>query len=114
MPDPNPKYIIPTAEFEPTAGERLTLFDQAGYQVVAAALRGDNGRNRLFQRCEGHPSIPGSPTGWHVIPKFLEIPLLQALLEELQANPKGQTVYAGTPREELVSAELRRSRAAKS
>jgi len=86
---PNPRRITPDAEFEPTAGERLTLFNAGGYTVVSGVLRGDS-RKRLLQRCE-HPPKVGCPSGWHVVPEFLEIPLLHALLDETCKNHRQLT-----------------------
>jgi hypothetical protein len=39
----------------------------------------------------------GRPT-WHVVPEFLEVPLLHALLDELFKNPLAQTAIAVSDR----------------
>jgi len=78
-----PKYITPASQFDSASGPPRKLYDANGYTVIAAVFKGES-RSRLAQSCEGYsPPIRGCPTGWHVVPKFLEIPLLHALLDEV-------------------------------
>src|SRR6266851_8171755 len=82
------------------------LFDDGTYTVISGVY-GDSSTKRLAQRCNG-PSVPEThryPIGWHVVPEFLEIPLLCALLDELWKNPR-QLTNAGKDRGELVLEEI--------
>ncbi len=99
-----PKQILFTSEFQPDSGERRTLFDQGGYQVISAVFKGDLRKRRLAQRCEGNPTVGNCPTGWHIVPEFLEIPLLCALLDELWKNPREMT---NANRRQLVLDEIK-------
>jgi hypothetical protein len=78
-----PKYITPEAEFDSLSGQPRVLFEAGGYTVIPVVFKGES-RTRLAQRCDGSVSskpIVGCPPGWHVVPEFLEIPLLHALLD---------------------------------
>jgi hypothetical protein len=87
----NPKHITPEAEFDSNAGQPNVLFEADGYKVIAVVFKGHPG-SRLAQRCDGYrETIRGCPIGWHVVPEFLEIPLLHALLDEALRNPGRQS-----------------------
>jgi hypothetical protein len=101
----DPKHITTDAEFDLQAGQSQMLFEAEGYTLVSAVLRNDS-RKRLAQKCDGPvETIRGCPTGWHIVPEFLEVPLLHALLTELHKNPNRQTITVAD-RRKLVHDEL--------
>lgn len=72
--------------------ETTVLFDDGNYSVVA----GMYDRPALGERWNGEtdadlgfPNVSGHPV-WHVAPEFLEVPLLQGLLDELARHPQGR------------------------
>jgi Family of unknown function (DUF6309) len=98
---PNPKHITPGTDFEPNFGAPLQLFDEGGYTVIAAKFRG-HPHVRLAQKCEDSPAKPGCRSGWHVVPEFLEIPLLHILLDELSKDPRHATEEGRARRESIL------------
>jgi len=81
------------AEVRPEKWTGLTvLFDNGEYSVISGFYEDDT-RRALGERWNGNGSNPlGFPTGrgypvWHVIPRFLEIAILHALLDELAIHP---------------------------
>ena len=66
------------------------LFDNGVYSVIS----GHNGdREAIGERWNGPGNGIGFPNSrgfpiWHLVPPFLEIPILRGLLEELARNPK--------------------------
>lgn len=89
------------------------LFDNGTYSVIAGVYDGD--RERLGERWNGaadaplgFPNVAGNAV-WHVVPPFLEIPILHGLIDELARNPRGQV---GNNQPEVVVRELRNRHAA--
>jgi len=88
--------------------EIAVLFDDGEYSVIAGAYDGTS--RRLGERWNGDgehplgfPNVAGYPV-WHVVPTFLEGPILHAILEELARNPGGQI---GNNAPDAVLRELR-------
>lgn len=82
------------------------LFDNGEYSVISGLY--DGGASRaLGERWNGaddsvgFPSMGGNPL-WHVVPDFLEVPLLHGILNELLRNPsRGNREYAAAIIHEL-------------
>lgn len=70
------------------------LFDDGTYSVISGVY--DKGRRKLGERWNGEsdsplgfPNVSGHPV-WHVVPRFLELPILHGILDELAKNPGEQ------------------------
>lgn len=75
---------------------KTTLFENAKYSVIAGNYEGDSARRALGERWNGEddaalgfPNVAGYPI-WHVVPEFLEIPILHGLLDELARHPQSE------------------------
>jgi hypothetical protein len=88
--------------------EIWVLFDNDQYSVISGVY--DGGRRVLGERWNGESDSPlGFPnvsghSVWHVVPRFLEIPVLHGLLDEVAKNPGEQ---AGNNPPERILQELR-------
>lgn len=66
------------------------LFDDGQYSVISGTY--DQGDHVLGERWNGEgddlgfPNVAGYPV-WHVVPEWLRIPVLHALLDELASDP---------------------------
>ena len=77
--------------------KKTILFENAEYSVIAGTYRGDlSTRHALGERWNGpddkalgFPSVGKYPI-WHIVPEFLEIPILHGLLEELARHPQSE------------------------
>ena len=74
--------------------ESWVLFDDGQYSVISGVY--DGGRRKLGERWNGDedshlgfPNVAGYPV-WHVVPRFLEIPVLHGVLDEMAKNPGRQ------------------------
>jgi hypothetical protein len=75
--------------------KKTTLFENDKYSVIVGDYYGENSSRRaLGERWRGKdddalgfPSVAGYPI-WHVVPEFLEVPILRGLLDELARNPQ--------------------------
>lgn len=83
------------------------LFDDGEYSVISGLYGGDP---HLGERWNGtgdsplgFPNVAGHPV-WHVVPRFLEIPILHGLLDELAKNLRRQI---GNNPPERIFQELR-------
>lgn len=81
----------------------LVLFDNGWYSLVAGEYRNDDGTTEphaIGERWNGRgeeigfPNVSGHPV-WHVVPGFLEVPVLHGLLDELMWNPNEQRPERG-------------------
>src|SRR5258708_1687045 len=110
----SPTDVNPEAKWS----EIWLLFDNGEYSVISGMYQGDS-RRRLAQRWNGHmPDHPDRLLGfpineqgradWCLVPEFLEIPILHALLDELLEHPGIQINCA-----RLTFKELERCRAPK-
>jgi len=87
---------MPTAtEVKPEKWSEIwVLFDNGKYSVISGVY--DGSRRKLGERWNGDSNFPlGFPnvaghSVWHVVPRFLEIPLLHGLLDELAKDLRGQ------------------------
>jgi hypothetical protein len=84
---------MPSAEqVRPHKWEHLTvLFDDSSYSIVSGVYDGGDHfvlgeRWNGDQHGLGFPNVSGYAI-WHVVPEFLAIPILEALLNELVAHP---------------------------
>ncbi len=85
------------AEVSPEKWSRkVVLFDNGEYSVISGHYEADP-RSVLGERWNGgadgslgFPNVAGYPV-WHVVPKFLEIPMLRGLLEELLKHPTSES-----------------------
>ena len=87
------------AEVTPEKWSSITiLFDNGDYSVISGVYEETRGvSNRVLgERWNGggtglgFPSAYGKPV-WHVVPDFLEVPVLHGLLDELSRNPNPQS-----------------------
>jgi hypothetical protein len=70
------------------------LFDDNEYSVISGVFE-DDPQRRLGERWNGQAGTQGFPVTYgrpvyHVVPRFLEIPLLHGLLDELARNENRQ------------------------
>ena len=79
-----PKHITQHTQFDLSYRD-VQLFNEGGYIVIAAKFL-DDPHVRLAQKCEDSPVKVGRPSGWHVVPEFLEMPLLHALLGQVSRD----------------------------
>jgi hypothetical protein len=107
-------------EVEPEKwSERLTLFDDGTYSVIVGVLivGVHKGERRVAERWNGpssdapsgFPTEDGQPT-WHLVPPFLEMPVLSGVKEEFIRNRTKQT---GNNKLEWVEQEIQRRKAAR-
>jgi hypothetical protein len=102
------------------AEQPLVLFDNGTYSVVSGVLKGEHSQPRLVQRWNtmagrltpdfGFPIDEGKKPDWLLVPEFLEVPILHALIDELSENPGIQNLRV---RLDLIFKELKRCRTAK-
>ena len=86
-----------------------TLFDDGSYTVICGEY-GDGPQRRLAQGCNGpldQETYPRFAKGWHLVPEFLEIPLLYALLDELYNDLNRQKNASVRDRREMVLGEIK-------
>lgn|SRR5690349_5759954 len=88
--------------------EIWVLFDNGRYSIISGVY--DGGGRRLGERWNGDsdsplgfPNVSGHPV-WHVVPRFLEIPILHGLLDEITKNP---TQQVGNNPPDRIMQELR-------
>jgi hypothetical protein len=96
----------------------MVLFDDKYYSVVTGTYLGSDGNeypDTLGERWnisggnqrKGFPITRGNPA-WHVVPEFLEVPILHGLLDELATDPNSQRPEANiTPGTEAQVRRLR-------
>jgi len=78
---------VPPGEWSNT----LVLYDDGEYSITSGVFRG---RSHLGERWNGDTESPlGFPNVfghsiWHVVPEFLEIPVLHGVLNKLARNPQ--------------------------
>lgn len=96
------------------------LFDNGWYSLIQGEYLNDDGTshpNAMGERWNGgrglgFPNTSGYPV-WHVVPAFLELPILRGLLEELANNPDEQVRERGVAAgEEAAEARTQRVTAA--
>ena len=85
------------------------LFDNGEYSVISGIYE-QRERRLLGERWNGNdtsprgfPNTSGHPV-WHVVPDFLEVPVLHAILDEVTAHP----MPSSNDSTESVLRELRR------
>jgi len=82
------------AEVRPEKWTNVTdLFDNGWYSLISGVYDEDDTQRVLGERWnggesdpQGFPKLFGHPV-WHVVPRFLDIAILHALLDELAARP---------------------------
>jgi len=80
------------AAFDVTPGKWSNirvLFDNGWYSVIAGDYEGKAVLGERWNGDEGtlgFPNQAGHPI-WHVVPSFLEVPILHALLDEIARKP---------------------------
>ena len=72
------------------------LFDNGVYSVVAGEYEDERALGQRWNGEEGESGYPtqGSNPLWHVVPGFLAVPVLYAVLHELAAQPDEGNVQA--------------------
>lgn len=68
------------------------LFDNGEYSVISGVYnkhvhlgeRWNGGKGK-----KGFPKVGRNPV-WHIVPQFLQVPILRGLLDELASNPNSQ------------------------
>jgi hypothetical protein len=71
----------------------VVLFDNGVYSVVSGYYKGNPVLGERWNVGDGNIGFPnqaGHPL-WHVVPNFLQLPVLQGLLDELARQPAQQT-----------------------
>ena len=76
----------------------VILFDDGWYSLVAGVYLNHDGTttvDRMGERWNGQDAELGFPNVsghavWHVVPKFLQLPILHGLIEALARNPNDQ------------------------
>ena len=95
--------------------EIWVLFDDGQYSVISGMYDGgsDPARRKLGERWNGtansplgFPNVSGHAV-WHVVPRFLEIPILHALLDEVAKHPGHQAMGSPTDFLERIFKELK-------
>jgi hypothetical protein len=81
--------------------EVCVLFDNGTYSVIAGTFGGEDRLGERWNRSPdqhlGFPNVERRPE-WHLVPRFLEIPILHGLLHEFAKNPTHQTGLNGPDR----------------
>ena len=94
------------------------LFDDGKYSVISGAYMGTPER-RLAERWNGSskddrplgfPINEKGQSAWFLVPEFLEIPLLHALLNEVLKHPNIQQIRVSDPAKYIVTELKNKSR----